>query len=282
MKPLGTLSVDAPAKINLGLRILSRRSDGYHEIETGLVLIDWCDRITVGLADSVSITCSDRRLPTNGDNLCVRVAVEIKREFNVSSGIHFHLEKQIPFGAGLGGGSSDAAAAIKLLSEIWSLNLSETEQYDVAKRIGSDVPFFLRGTPSIGRGRGEKLTALELPSVLSSLWVGVVDPGIVVSTAQAYSEVTARNSTAPSLEGIISQDDIGKWKSDLINDFEISVFESYPALASIKNRLYRDGGIFASLTGSGSAIFSLFETKQGVVKAMKNTGLRSWVGRFRL
>jgi len=277
-----TLSAKAPAKINLGLRILSRRSDGYHEIETGLVAIDWCDRITVGITDSISMTCSNPRLPTDKHNLCFHVAVEMKRLYNVESGVHIHLEKHIPFGAGLGGGSSDAAATSRLLSQIWSMDLTEKEQFDVAKRIGSDVPFFVYDKPAIGQGRGEMLSPQKLPSELSSLWVGIVDPDIVVSTAEAYAGVTARRSTDRPLSEILSRNDIKTWKSDLVNDFEVSIFNRYPALAVIKAGLYRDGGVFASLTGSGSAVFSLFETRQRADKALKNTGLRTWIGRVRL
>ena len=277
-----TFSAEAPAKINLGLRILSRRSDGYHEIETGLVAIDWCDRITVGLADSVSMTCNDRRLPTDEGNLCVQVALEMKRRYDVDSGIHIHLEKQIPFGAGLGGGSSDAATTIRLLSRMWSLDLPDSEQYKMAEQIGSDVPFFVHGKPAIGKGRGERLSEIELPSILPYLWLGIVNPDIVVSTANAYDRVTAHNFKRGSLKEILSRNDINSWRTDLENDFEESIFEMYPDLAVIKNGLYHNGAIYASLSGSGAAIYCFFESKQQTVKAMNNNGLRTWIGRVRL
>lgn len=282
MPHLSSDAADASAKINLGLRILRCRSDGYHDVETGFVRVNWCDRITVGAANSITMTCSDPTLPTDQRNLCIKAAQLLQHRCHVKSGAHIHLEKHIPYSAGLGGGSSDAAATIRLLARIWSISITESDVLEMAAELGSDVAFFIsRKYAAIGRGRGGVLTPISLPEEMESLWLGIVSPDVHISTKDAYAEVCPGVPSNYNLQEILTRSDIMSWRTDLINDFEPSIFGRYPKLKIIRDSLYKGGALYAALTGSGSSVFGFFETEQRVIRALNTTGLRTWHGRFR-
>ncbi len=270
--------VSAPAKINLGLHVLGKRPDGYHNIETVFVAIGWCDELEFRPSDTLELICSDPRLPTDKTNLCMAAASLMAKACGVDVGATIHLEKHIPYGAGLGGGSSDAAATMRGLSRLWGVTVRDEELVAVAAQLGSDVPFFLNARPSVGEGRGEMLTALE--RVILPPFVTVVVPNVQVSTADAYASLRPEKRTRPPLGTMMSSGEATDWKGVLRNEFEASIFSMVPELAGIKEKLYDAGAVYASMSGSGSAVYGLFQDEQGASRAAQMGKHRSWYGRM--
>lgn len=245
------------AKINLGLKILRKREDGYHDIETVLHRVDISDDLTVEKADGLSLVCSDPDLGGE-DNLVLRAARALRDRCGVRDGALLTLGKRIPHGAGLGGGSADAAAALLLLSRHWGLDLPPGDLAEVAVSLGSDVPFFLGAGTAHATSRGERITRfdLTLPSAIL-----VVSPPLRISTREAYRSVVPRGEGGEGdlrvlLERLSGRPDL--FRGVIANDFEDSVFRAYPGVASIRDRLYREGAEFALMSGSGSSVFGLF------------------------
>lgn len=242
------------AKINLGLRILKKRDDGFHEIETCMYPIPWCDALEIVKSDDFSFQSTG--LPIEGDpnkNLVVKAYELMKEAFDISP-IKIHLHKVIPMGAGLGGGSSDAATMIKLINQEFELGLSPQMMRNYAAELGSDCAFFIDNIPAICTGRGEIMEPIDF--TLSGLKLVLVNPEIHISTADAYSGAIPKQPSTNLNEIIMNPQNL---KEQLINDFEESIFIKYPQLADIKQRLYDSGAIYASLSGSGSTIFGLFD-----------------------
>ncbi len=275
----------APAKINLGLHVLRKRADGYHDLETVFLRLPWADRLTAEPAESFSFTCSDPALPTDEGNLCVRAARRLAEAFGVEKGAKLHLEKRLPYGAGLGGGSSDAAATLRLLAEGWRLDASDEALREIAAAIGSDVPFFLLSEPAAyATGRGEKLEPLTdaagdpygLPFALV-----VVAPEEQVATAEAYGWVTPNDENRPDLRAVVRSNDLARWRAELVNDFEAPVLERHPSIRAAKGLLAEAGAGYAALSGSGSAVFGVFESgaaAEAAAEAARQSGLRVWHG----
>lgn len=281
------LKQNAPAKINLGLHVLRRRADGYHDIETVFLRIPWSDFITVRPAGDVSMTCSDPSLPVDERNLCLLAARRWREASGTGEGAHLHLEKRIPYGAGLGGGSSDAAATLRLLTELWNRDVPQSELQRVALELGSDVPFFLNGPAAVAEGRGELLSPLidrtdHTPYLLPYSLVVIV-PEVHVSTAKAYSLVTPRAENRPDLADIVLSNDLERWRRELVNDFEAPVFAEYPVVAELKTLLLHAGAGYASLSGSGSAVYGVFEDDtlaRAAAETARHTGHNVWHGRM--
>jgi 4-diphosphocytidyl-2-C-methyl-D-erythritol kinase len=253
------LTVQAYAKINLGLRILGRREDGYHDIETVFHRVDIHDTITIEEADMILFSCDDAGLGLADENLCLKAARALKDHCGISAGANIFLEKSIPLGAGLGGGSADAAATLRGLSELWNCNLSETEFARLAIGIGSDVPYFLKHGTAHATGRGENLTYFEFRMPYAVL---VVYPQVHVSTAWAYQNFQLKDArTAKSLRSTWeeSANNPEVLQSEIVNDFEELVIVNYPAVANAKRMLTEVGSVFSQLTGSGSAVYGLFK-----------------------
>jgi len=252
----------APAKINLGLHVLRKRSDGYHDIETVLYRIGWADRVTAAPADRLAMTCSDPALPTDENNLCMRAARRLQAAFDVGRGASLHLDKRVPYGAGLGSGSSDAAATLKVLNELWELGASVAELRDIAAMIGSDVPFFVEGGAALATGRGEVLTPLRAASG-TPYWLPfalvVVVPDVHISTPAAYGMVHPDASARPDLAALVRSNDLERWRNALVNDFEAPILEAYPAVRAVKGMLREAGAEYAALSGSGAAVYGVFE-----------------------
>ena len=280
MHTFGTRSADAPAKINLGLRILRKRDDGFHQLETGMVAIELADRITVGRAKKLSMSCSDPTLPVDQNNLCMKVALMLREVFSIDDGVHIHLEKWIPQAAGLGGGSSDAATTLQLLADLWSLDVTNDLLMSISSTLGSDIPFFISSEAVVATGRGTDLSALMLPDSVSSLWIGMVHPNIHVSTAAAYSGCMTHDGSDMPIAQILTEVAPTDWTDVLVNDFETTVFGEYPVLADIKRSLYSNGALYASMSGSGSSIFGLFKTRPSAVRAVASLHLRNWCGQM--
>ncbi|HZE83415.1 MAG TPA: 4-(cytidine 5'-diphospho)-2-C-methyl-D-erythritol kinase [Puia sp.] len=249
-------------KINLGLRILRKRPDGYHDLETvfyPLALRDVLEIIPAGSAGTPDIQYSG--LPIPGDpttNLCLRAWQLLKKDFLEMPPVGAWLHKNIPMGSGLGGGSSDGAAMLQLLDNCCHLGLGKERLLKYAALLGSDCPFFILNKPCLGRSRGEELEPLELD--LSGYSFVLIHPGIPVSTARAFSQVSPGVPAKP-LATIIRQP-IGTWASELVNDFEVPFLSQHPEMARIKDKLYTEGALYASLTGSGSSFFGIFEKKK--------------------
>ena len=266
------LTQRAPAKINLGLHVLRKRPDGYHDVETVLHRIDWADTITAAPAKTLSLTCSDPALPTNTDNLCLQAAHQLASAFDVTEGADLHLDKQVPYGAGLGSGSSDAAATLRLLTRLWDLAPTPEQLREIGEELGSDVPFFLMDVPAAyATGRGEMLSPLlkdgnpyRLPYPLL-----IAVPSVEIATPWAYAEVTPSNANRPTLRRIVSSNDLARWRSDLANDFEAPVAEAEPSVASVRDALRGTDAAYVSLTGSGGAVYGVFETVEDAQEAQE-------------
>ena len=246
-------------KINLGLRILRRRGDGYHDLETvfyPLPLKDVLEIVHPAAGNPFRFTASG--LPIPGDpasNLCVKAWELLKKDFPELPPADTFLYKKIPMGAGLGGGSADGAAMLQLLDTFGGLNLGREKLLPYAAQLGSDCSFFILNKPCLGSGRGEILEPLELD--LSRYSFVLVHPGIPVSTALAFSQVTPGIPARP-LKDIVLQP-VSTWAAELVNDFEAPFLLRHPGLAQVKEELYAQGALYASMTGSGSSFFGIFE-----------------------
>lgn len=245
------------AKINLGLNITSKRADGYHNIESCFYPIPWQDSLEVIEAASFAFHSHGLDIPGDASsNLCVKAYEIIKADHDIPP-VEIHLLKQIPMGAGLGGGSADGAFTLTLLNDLFKLGLSTEQLEAYALQLGSDCPFFIQNQPVIAKGRGEDLQAIDLD--LSGYHLAIHNPGIHISTKEAYSGITPKQPEH-SISDIISRP-IGNWKDLLHNDFEDSIFPSHPQIQQLKEDMYNAGAIYASMTGSGSTVFGIFENE---------------------
>ena len=242
------------AKINLGLNVLSKREDGYHDISSVFYPVKECvDILEIIKSERFEFTRSGIEI-SDGENLCEKAWKLLDNDFGIGN-VKIHLHKQIPIGAGLGGGSADASFTLKYLTELFDLNLNNKELEKYALRLGADCPFFIDNTPKLVEGIGEKMTSIDLD--LSNYEIRLVNPDIHISTKQAYSGIVTKTPVLP-VEKIIELPII-EWKGKLKNDFEESIFEKHLQLEGIKDELYKQGSIYSSMSGSGSIVFGIFE-----------------------
>jgi 4-diphosphocytidyl-2-C-methyl-D-erythritol kinase len=242
-------------KINLGLHVLARRNDGYHEIETCFYPVPRTDILEIIPAALFSFTQSG--LPVHGapeDNLCVKGFRLIQKEFGVGEA-QIHLHKTLPMGAGLGGGSSDAAFTMRLLNDIFALGISAARLKELAARLGSDCAFFVEDAPMMGTGRGEILNPATVN--LNGKYIVLVKPDVHVSTTEAYSGIEPRKHPRAVQE--ILQLPMRDWKDKLVNDFEQTIFKKYPSIQHVKEKLYSLGAGYACMSGSGASVYGLFD-----------------------
>lgn len=250
-----------PAKVNLGLHILSRRDDGYHEIETCMIPIPFTDILEITVASEFQFIQTGLSIPGNSDsNLCVRAYHLLQQKYDLPN-VRIHLRKQIPMGAGLGGGSSDAASVLVGLNDLFNLTNSDSDLEKMAAQLGSDCPFFIHNKPQIALGRGELLSEIDLN--LKEKYIILVNPGIHIGTKEAYAGVQPRSATN-RIDHILS-DPIYTWQNELVNQFEESIFPKYPSIKHIKHSLIELGAVYASMSGSGSSLFGLFNEKPSEV-----------------
>ena len=244
-----------PAKINLGLRVTGKRGDGYHNIESIFYPVPLCDVMEFAPASRFQLTVEGRKVTgSTGQNILTRTWELLHRRFSIPP-VEVILLKNIPAGSGLGGGSADAAFFLKGLNDYFHTGLSAQKLSELSLQLGSDVPFFLHNTPALVTGRGEKVQPVSL--VLSGLWLVIVFPRISFSSAGMFSLVKPEKPDRSPLE--ITRLPVKRWPEVLKNDFEEVAFGREPALAEIKSRLVAAGALVASLTGSGSALFALYE-----------------------
>ena len=249
------------AKINLGLKVVSKRPDGYHNLDTVFFPIPFYDILEIipnaELASrDVTFTTSGKKISgESSSNLCVKAYNLIKQDFPRLKQISVHLHKNIPMGAGMGGGSADGAFMIKMLNEKFLLELDEDKMKSYALQLGSDCPFFISNKPSHATGRGELLT--EINCDLSDKTLLIVNPGIHVSTAEAFGKINISANSISTAE--IVKQPISTWRGSLENDFEKTVFQHHPEIKKIKDTLYERGALYASMTGSGSTVYGIFD-----------------------
>lgn len=258
------LERESPAKINIGLNIIKKRNDGYHNIETIFYPIKLSDRIRIKVASSSSFESTDNRILNNSDNLILRAKSAVEREINQKLNCEIALNKNIPVGAGLGGGSSNAATTLLMLNEIYSLKLDNKKLNTLALHLGSDVPFFLNPVPSIGTSRGEILKEINFTIKDPIL---IVNPGVHISTKWAYENILPKKSNYISNMNVTESAE--KSFTRLSNDFEEIVFRNYPEIKEIKNLLLEAGAQYASMSGSGSTVFAIFASLKVAREQMK-------------
>ena len=255
------------AKINIGLHVLHRRPDGYHDIETIFHEVNWHDEIELHRAEGISMECSSPAVPTDSENLCMKAAALLRQWSAYEHGVNIRLTKNIPVGGGLGGGSSDAAAVLVGLNELWNLALPPEELQRLAGQLGSDVSFFIQGGSAYATGRGE---VLRHGNFRVPFWILLVTPPIHVSTAWAYSHAVPRPDMHSEGLAAVFEGDLGRSPDLLLqveNDFEIPVFAHYPAIRDVKQRLLDAGAALALMSGSGSSVFGLFREEEDANKA---------------
>jgi 4-diphosphocytidyl-2-C-methyl-D-erythritol kinase len=265
--------INTPAKINIGLYVIDKRQDGYHNIETIFYPIRLYDRLSIEDSVRFQFTSNVESLPGDSTNLVILAKHLLEEYSGERLNFKIYLEKNIPIGAGLGGGSSDAAASLTALNEFAGLNLSQNELYDLALRLGSDVPFFLKPQPCFADGRGENLYPKALNSELP---VVVVYPGINVSTGWAYSRIKPDKADF-NLKEVESLDlpRLIDYRSRIKNVFEKPVFEKYPVIEEIKLLHYKMGAALSLMSGSGSTVFGIYpdsESANYAGKIMKDKG----------
>jgi 4-diphosphocytidyl-2-C-methyl-D-erythritol kinase len=265
------------AKINLGLRITNRRSDGYHDIETVFYPAGPCDALEFVEAgegshmDTLTVTGIDVGIGS-GDNIVLKALNRLRKD-NDFPWVKIHLHKAIPHGAGLGGGSSDAACILKAVNRHFVLGLSDNDLKAIALEIGSDCPFFIDCKPAYATGRGEKMDAVS--GVLGGYYLVIANPGVGISTKEAYAACSPRVPDE-SLRQIVTHE-IHEWKNLMLNDFEDFAFKKFPLIEKIKNEMYNKGAIFSLMSGSGSSVYGIF-TARPVIRSGILRGLITWQG----
>jgi 4-diphosphocytidyl-2-C-methyl-D-erythritol kinase len=249
------------AKINIGLNIIEKRDDGFHTIESCFYPVGLCDALEVVEnkdegAERIIFTSSGIEIPGDvNDNLCYYAYHLVAADYPLPN-VKVHLHKHIPIGAGLGGGSADAAFFIRLLNDTFELGISWGEMHHYARQLGSDCSFFISNKPAFAEGRGDVYESMQLD--LSSYYIALIYPNIHINTAKAYSGVKPKQPVR-SLENDLLNLPVDQWKECIHNDFEDSIFPQFPEIKNIKEKLYSEGAVYAAMSGSGSTVFGIFK-----------------------
>jgi 4-diphosphocytidyl-2-C-methyl-D-erythritol kinase len=257
------------AKINLGLTVSGKRPDGYHNIETIFYQLNFCDALEIVVrmdgykSDQLTVTGLDLPGPID-DNLVMAAVGQMRKSYSFPF-LKMHLHKVIPAGAGLGGGSSDAAGTLNILNKLFDFSISNGELKSIALGLGSDCPFFIDGNPVVAVGRGEIFKPVN--NVLRGLKILLLNPGIQVNTREAYENCIPSDNVR-HLDEIITMP-VADWKRLLINDFERTIFLKYPLIGYIKEKIYESGALFSSMSGSGSSVFGIFKEEPVVPDDLK-------------
>jgi len=268
------------AKINLSLRVLGRRDDGFHELCTVFQTVSLNDdlgfaRQVLGQsAPEVALTCSDDTIPTDRRNLIIKAANALRKRYKINRGAQIHLEKRIPSPGGLGGGSSNAAVTLIGLARLWDIPVKTDELTEIAQQLGSDVPFFLHGGTAAGTRRGEKI---EVMDDFPAKFLAIVTPDIDIPTRPVFEALNAPNLTMPAPESILNVcrfdvKSVDFLRSAMKNDLETVVFGAFPEVERVKHTLLELGAVHAGMSGSGASVFAIFdkeETRQTALKALE-------------
>lgn len=261
------------SKINLGLHVIAKRQDGYHDIETIFYPVNCCDILEfLPTEDTASISTTG--LPVAGNdqsNLCLKAYQLIKEVYAIPS-VRIHLHKIIPMGAGLGGGSSDGAFMLRMLADYFSLGISEKELEVLALKLGSDCPFFIANKPVLAKGRGDCMESVSVN--LKGYFIILLKPDVHIATAEAFGGVTPAIPLVSMKEMILTP--VETWKDWMINDFERTVGRKFPVIMALKKNLFNAGALYASMTGSGSAVYGIF--REVVTDFEVPSGVFCWKG----
>jgi 4-diphosphocytidyl-2-C-methyl-D-erythritol kinase len=256
------LKFKTPAKVNLGLHVHGKREDGFHELETIFQMVSLFDDVELELLSSgIKLECDMPGIPTDDTNLVCKAALLLRKSYQVEGkGVSIRLKKKIPFGAGLGGGSGNAAGVLMGLNRLWDLNIEREKLFTLAAELGSDVPFFLTSPCALGKGRGERLKVLE---PCSKFQVLLVFPGFPIATSWVYQnlrlKLTKRPNNISILRKNLSLSDITSLGSQLYNDLESVVIQKFPEVKVVKDELWAWGALGVLLSGSGSTVFGIFD-----------------------
>jgi 4-diphosphocytidyl-2-C-methyl-D-erythritol kinase len=256
-----TYTVKAPAKINLALDVLSKRPDGYHDVAMIMQTVALYDTISVRSGfEGIKLTSDSSKIPIDETNIAYKAAHYLSTKYNVKRGAHIHIEKRIPVAAGLAGGSTDAAAVLKLLNKAWDLKLSKVELMDAGKKLGSDVPFCIQGGTCLAEGLGEKLTVIKS---MPDCYILLAKPNISVSTQEVYqslnlNEIEERPNIPAILQAIENQD-LMAISNSMVNVLETVTTKMHPIIVELKQKLMENGAIGSIMSGSGPTVFGVFE-----------------------
>ncbi|WP_017815538.1 4-(cytidine 5'-diphospho)-2-C-methyl-D-erythritol kinase [Paenibacillus shenyangensis] len=267
----------APAKINLMLDVLHKRPDGYHEVEMIMTMVDLADRLTISelAGDTIKISSQAGYIPLDEKNLAYQAARKVKEKYHIRQGVHIHIDKKIPVAAGLAGGSSDAAAALRGLDRLWNLHIPHEDMMELGASIGSDVPFCITGGTALATGRGEILTPLQSPP---DCWVILAKPPINVSTANVYGRLQADriayHPSATNMRAALEQHSFEQICSELGNVLEDVTLSHYPEVRQLKQAMIQLGADGVLMSGSGPTVFGLV-SKESKVARIYN-GLRGF------
>lgn len=261
-------------KINLGLRIIEKRSDGFHNLQSCFYPVGWSDVLEMIPSDSFSFGSSGIPIPGEPNkNLCVRAYDLLNADFDLPP-VQMHLHKLVPIGAGLGGGSADAAFVLRLLNERFTLGLSVLQLEDYARLLGSDCAFFIQNRPVYCIEKGDVFE--EITVDLSGYHILLIYPNLAISTAEAYAAVRPQKPETSLFDQL--QAPIDRWRTTIQNDFEDSLFPAYPVLAQIKQQLYDNGAVYASMSGSGSTVYGIFNAPVAVPNQFQHYSV--WQGKL--
>jgi len=268
------------AKINVGLRITEKRRDGFHNIETLFCPIPFCDALEFVVSDDqdngdVLVMTGIEPGGSTEDNLVMKVVRKLRERYHFPY-LKIHLHKAIPAGAGLGGGSSDAAFILKGINRCHGLNIDNDKLKNIALELGSDCPFFIDCTPAYATGRGEILVPCE-KQLLTNHYLVLLNPGVPIDTVDAYRNCHPSKPSV-SLSSLIENHPAGQWRGMILNDFEEYAFVRYPLIGMLKEELYRAGAIFSLMSGSGSTVYGIFRGKQKLPDKLKEYVI--WKGLF--
>lgn len=255
------------AKINLGLHVLERLPTGYHNIETGFCFIEWNDRFEVKESDSYTLELSNKSIPSNDQNLITKAYDAFNRYIGLKNHYSFDITKNIPAGAGLGGGSSNAALTLRILNKLEKTGLSNDELIDLSRDLGADIPFFITGKPGIGTGLGNEIEPLDIQP---DGWILTVYPDFESSTAEAYAHCEPNPDPEFSIKRVLLEEELEEWRYLLQNDLEPPVIARNHLIGNIKDQLYDFGAAYSAMSGSGSSVFGIFEQDFVAIQAYES------------
>ncbi len=244
------------AKINLGLYVLERLPTGYHRIETGFAFIEWSDRFEVERSAEYKLSLSDESIPTDESNLITKAYRAFDQYIGLKNQYSFSVKKNIPAGAGLGGGSSNAALTFRMLNKMEETGLSNSEIVDLCRDLGADIPVFVHGKAGIGTGMGQDIEPVDIQP---DAWIVTVYPGFESSTAEAYQQCIPNPEPDFSIKGVLIEEPIEEWQVLLQNDLEAPVIARHELIGNIKDQLREFGADYAAMSGSGSSIYGVFD-----------------------
>lgn len=255
------------AKINLGLHVLERLPTGYHSIETGFCFIEWNDRFEVKESNSYDLTLSNPSIPIDERNLITQAYNAFDRYIGLTNHYSFNITKNIPAGAGLGGGSSNAALTLRILNKLEKTGLSSDELIDLSRDLGADIPFFVKGKPGLGTGLGNEIESLDIQP---DGWILTVYPDFESSTAEAYQQCEPNPNPEFSIKQILTEEELEEWRYLLQNDLEPPVIARNHLIGNIKDQLYDFGAAYSAMSGSGSSVFGIFEQDFVAIQAYES------------